>query len=92
MQLIDKQIREAKDGQPDDLAAWKNQTEVVLRTIFGVGHPTYDSFLRIRYSSQVFSPDMPSEKAGFRAKGVRAAIALLGERNLNFNSLEKPYK
>lgn len=82
MQLIDKQILEARDGQPDDFAAWQNQTEVVLRTIFGIGHPTYESFLKIRYSSQVLSPDRPSDGAEFRVRGVKKALALLGGAKL----------
>ena len=44
--------------------------------------PNVRASVKIRYSSQVFSPDMPSEKAGFRAKGIRAAIALLGGAKL----------
>jgi predicted nucleotide-binding protein len=79
MQLIDKQIGEANGGHPDDFAAWQNQTEVVLRRIFGIGHPTYESFLRIRYRSQILSP---SDDSGIQAAGVKTAIALLGGAKL----------
>lgn len=82
MQLIDKQICDANDGHPDDFAAWKNQTEVVLRTLFGVGHPTYESFLRTRFSSQIISVDRSSDGAAFRERGVKSVLALLGGAKL----------
>jgi predicted nucleotide-binding protein len=91
LQLIDKQISDAKDGHPEDFAAWKNQTEVVLRTIFGIGHPTYESFLRTRFSSQVISVDRPSDGAAFREKGVKSVLALLGGAKLELQlSAEAP--
>lgn len=82
LQLIDKQVSEAKDGHPEDFAAWKNQTEVVLRAIFGIGHPIYESFLKTRFSSQVISADRPSDGAVFREKGVKSVLALLGGAKL----------
>lgn len=90
IELIDSQITAANDGQPEDFATWKNQTEVVLRTIFGVGHPTYESFLRIRYSPQVFSPDSQPDTAAYRRRGVKSALALLAGAKLELQLTDEP--
>lgn len=82
LQLIDKQITDAQDGRPEDFAAWKSQTEVVLRTIFGIGHPIYESFRKTRFSAQVISVDRPPDGAASREKGVKSVLALLSGAKL----------
>ncbi|BCW12147.1 hypothetical protein NtRootA4_32090 [Arthrobacter sp. NtRootA4] len=88
MQLIDNQVSLANDGHPADFAAWRNQTEVVLRKIFDIGHPTYESFLQIRYTPQVFSTNHKPDTAAVRARGVKSALALLGAAKLELQLSE----
>lgn len=78
--LIDRQIDEANHGSPDDFDAWQNRTEVVLRSIFGIGNRSYEKFQSLRYS-----PSMWTENTDFRpyqVEGVREAITVLESAKL----------
>lgn len=78
IELLEQQINEARDGQPEDFNVWRERTEVVLRNVVGDANPLYVSFSKIRYTLSAFLANTPrSEFDQARVRGVRQAIAVL---------------
>lgn len=75
VEVLDKQVTEAKNGHPDDFEAWRTSTEVALRTVMGADSPLLDQFYKVRYSPQVWVSGM--DMSGYRPAGVKKVIALL---------------
>ena len=75
IELLDQQIADAKNGLPDDFNGWRNDTDVVLRTVLGNDAPLHAKFKKISYTSQVWVAGM--DTSGYRPAGVRRAIAIL---------------
>jgi predicted nucleotide-binding protein len=78
IQLIDQQITEANNGDPQDFNVWRETTAVVLRTVLGDTSPLYVSFREIQYGLSMFSTSTPAEAwERARTRGVSEAIAIL---------------
>lgn len=75
LEVLDRQIVDAKAGYPDDFDKWQNATEVALRTVMGSESPLLGRFLSVRYGPTVWSPGM--DTSGYRPGGVRKVIAIL---------------
>lgn len=75
LQLLDEQIAAANGGHPADFEGWRNQTEVVLRTVMGTDSPLYKAFQDVRYSPSVMWSGM--DTSGYRPAGVRSVISIL---------------
>lgn len=78
--LIDGQIAQANDGSPDDFDAWQHRTEVVLRSIFQVGSPTYEKFQSVHYSPMIWTENTDSRP--YRVNGIRQAVTILESAKL----------
>ncbi|WP_083649872.1 TIR domain-containing protein [Amycolatopsis sp. CB00013] len=78
IELIEKQIEDAKDGRPEDFRLWREKTEVVLRNALGDAHPNYKRFLKVKYTPSVWTDASPqSYFDDVRERGVRNAVAIL---------------
>lgn len=77
VEVLDKQVTEARNGRPDDFEAWRTSTEVALRTVMGADSPLLDQFHKIRYLPQVWVTGMDSDSSGYLPAGVKKVIALL---------------
>lgn len=75
VEVLDKQVTDAKNGHPDDFERWRTATEVALRTVMGNDSPLLEQFQQVRYSPQVWVSGM--DTSGYRPAGVKNAIALL---------------
>ena len=75
VEVLDRQVTEARNGQPEDFERWRTSTEVALRTVMGADSPLLSQFVKVRYSPQVWSSGM--DTSGYRPAGVRKAIAIL---------------
>lgn len=73
--LLDKQIEDANNGNPADFQGWKDQTDVVLRTVMGENSPTHTKFLNVRYSPSVMYAGM--DTSGYRPGGVKQVMSIL---------------
>jgi len=78
IELLERQIADAKDGDPDDFAEWKTTTETVLRHAVGESSAALSSFRGNSYSLQVWSTGTPqSAFDDARRRGIRRAIGYL---------------
>jgi len=75
IELLQEQIDEAAVGTPLSFDEWSNNTEVVLRTVFGENGRTYLKFKKVRFSPGVITSSTNFE--AYRRKGVLETIALL---------------
>lgn len=75
LELLDAQITLAGDGHPADFSDWRNETDVVLRTIFGEGSATLTKFQEVTYSPSVWVSGM--DTSGYRPAGVKAVVSIL---------------
>jgi predicted nucleotide-binding protein len=75
IEVLDKQVTDAKNGHPDDFERWRTATEVALRTVMGEESPLLSDFRGVRYSPQVWASGM--DASGYRPAGVKRAIAIL---------------
>jgi len=75
IEVLDKQVTEARNGQPENFEMWRTSTEVALRTVMGADSPLLSQFEKVRYSPQVWTTGM--DTSGYRPAGVRKAIAIL---------------
>lgn len=75
IEVLDRQVTDAKNGYPDDFEAWRTATEVALRTVMGDESPLLGQFHKVRYTSQVYFSGM--DTSGYRPAGVKKVIALL---------------
>lgn len=75
LELIDKQIADAKKGFPDDFTSWQNRTEAVLRTIFGENSIVHRKFNDVSYFPSFYMDDM--DTSGYQSAGVVEAIAIM---------------
>jgi len=78
IELLERQIAAAKDGDPDDFAEWKTTTETVLRHAVGEGSAALTSFRGNSYTLQAWSTGTPqSEFDNARRRGIHRAIGYL---------------
>ena len=75
VEVLDKQVTDAKNGRPDDFEGWRTASEVVLRTIMGPDSPLLAQFRKVRYSPQVWVGG--TDYSGYRVAGVKNMIAIL---------------
>lgn len=75
IEVLDKQVTEAKNGHPDDFDLWRTSTEVALRTVMGADSPLLAQFQAVRYTSSVYYHGM--DTSGYRPAGVKKVIAIL---------------
>lgn len=75
IEVLDKQVTDAKNGDPDNFEVWRTATEVALRTVMGADSPLIAEFRKVRYTPQVWVSGM--DTSGYRPAGVKKAIAIL---------------
>lgn len=75
VEVLDKQVTDAKNGYPDDFEKWRAATEVALRTVMGDESPLLDGFRKVSYTPSVYFSGM--DTSGYRPAGVKKAIAIL---------------
>jgi len=75
VEVLDKQVTDAKNGHPDDFDAWHAATEVALRTVMGEDSPLLARFSSVRYSPTIRVSGM--DTSGYRPAGVKKVIAIL---------------
>lgn len=73
--LIDKQIADARNGNPASFSDWRNQTDVVVRTVFGEGSVTHRKVSSVSYSPSVMYAGM--DTSPYRPAGVAQVISIL---------------
>ncbi|OBF65863.1 hypothetical protein A5753_00770 [Mycobacterium sp. 852002-51971_SCH5477799-a] len=81
IELLEKQIAAAKDGDPDDFSEWRTTTETVLRHTVGEGSTALAEFRENRYSLGAFSigpgGTPQSEFDAARRRGIQRGIGYL---------------
>ncbi|PVW02517.1 hypothetical protein DEA06_15335 [Microbacterium sp. Gd 4-13] len=80
LELIDKQISDANGGFPEDFEAWRNRTEVVVRTIFGDPSVILGKFNEVSYFPGVWWEGM--DTSGYQPAGVNEVVAILNAAKL----------
>ena len=75
VEVLDKQVTDAKNGHPQDFDAWHAATEVALRTVMGEDSPLLAQFSNVRYSPPMRVSGM--DVSGYRPAGVKKVIAIL---------------
>ena len=76
--LLARQIDEARDGKPEDFEGWKERTRAALRVAMGEDHPATLRFEEIPFGLLVATTSTPQidwDRA--RESGVHKAISLL---------------
>jgi predicted nucleotide-binding protein len=83
IELLNQQIADANDGNPEDFNLWKDKTSVVLRRVLGDSNPLYESFMTVKYHSSVLHSGMTNEDyRRYRVAGVKRAISILDAARL----------
>lgn len=77
IEVLQKQIDDANDGRPEDLEAWKVETEVALRTVMGADHEHCATFGAIRYWPTVWSSGVQHDEEAYRVAGVKKGMITL---------------
>lgn len=78
IELLKRQIDEAKQGHPDDFKGWRERTRAALRVTLGQDHPAIERFDDIRYGLAIWTEGTPeSAWDSAQADGVRSGIAIL---------------
>jgi predicted nucleotide-binding protein len=75
IEVLDKNVTDAKNGHPDDFERWRTAAEVSLRTVMGDDSPLLAEFRNVRYSPQVWVSGM--DTSGYRSAGVKRVVAIL---------------
>lgn len=76
--LLNDQISEARNGEPEDFEAWRAKTEVVLRQAVGESDQLVTDFRNLSYSPLIWSTSTPNSVFDDAQRGgVRSGIALL---------------
>src|SRR4051794_7599319 len=75
IEVLDKQVTDARNGNPEDFERWRTATEVALRTVMGADSPLLAQFSTVRYTPSVSFSGM--DTSGYRPAGVKKVIALL---------------
>lgn len=75
VEVLDKQVTEARNGNPENFDAWHAATEVALRTVMGADSPLLANFHKVRYSPSMYVSGMDTR--GYRPAGVKKVIAIL---------------
>lgn len=75
--LLEERLTEANHGRPPDFQLWRQQTEVVLRTIIGDASPLYLAFREVKYTPLAWGADSEASFARAQMTGVNEAIAIL---------------
>ncbi|CDO89528.1 hypothetical protein AWC29_13425 [Mycobacterium triplex] len=76
IELLNRQIEEAKDGHPDDVAEWRFKTETVLRRTVGEGSPALAAFRAISFSWISWGDPIDQTAARQRDAVIRAVVCL----------------
>lgn len=87
LELIQRQIDEAKKGSPDNFGEWRNRTEVVLRAVFGEDSVTLKKFSSVKYTPGMYFSGM--DTSGYQPAGVRQVIAILESAKLEIEIAEE---
>jgi predicted nucleotide-binding protein len=87
LELIQRQIDEAKNGSPDNFGEWRNRTEVVLRAVFGEDSVTLRKFSSVKYTPGIYMSGM--DTSGYQPAGVRQVIAILESAKLEIEIEEE---
>lgn len=72
IELLQRQIDAAKDGDPDDFAEWKTTTETVLRHTVGEGSAALSSFRGNSYNLPLWSTGTPQSEFDNARRGESA--------------------
>ncbi len=75
VEVLDKQVTEARNGAPIDFDAWHASTEVALRTVTGDESPLLARFHKVQYSPSAMYSGM--DTSGYQPAGVKKVIAIL---------------
>lgn len=76
LQLLQERIDAANNGTPDGgLTDWKNQTEVVLRTVMGEDSTIYSSFKAVKYTPSIYTER--TDFAPYARAGVLKVVSVL---------------
>lgn len=76
--LLQQQIDDAQDGNPEDFTLWRDKTEVVLRNVLGTANPVYQKFNKNSYTLMVQTASTTNtERSAARKRGVLRAISML---------------
>lgn len=75
VEVLDRQVTEAKNGYPEDFETWHSATEVALRTVMGDDSPLLAAFHGVRYTPSVWVSGM--DTSGYRPAGVKKVVAIL---------------
>lgn len=73
--LLDKQIEDANNGYPANFESWKEETEVVLRTVMGEGSPILTKFTKVKYTPRVMYAGM--DTSGYQPAGIMKVVSIL---------------
>lgn len=74
IEVLDKQVADAKNGFPADFEGWRTATEVALRTVMGADSPLLAQFEKVKYSPSVWYSGM--DTSGSRPAGVKKVVAI----------------
>lgn len=75
VEVLDKQITDAKNGHPDNFDEWRTATEVALRMVMGEDSPLVAQFRKVSYTPSVWYSGM--DTSGYRPAGVKKVVAIL---------------
>ena len=75
VEVLDKQVTDARNGHPENFEGWRAATEVALRTVMGDDSPLLGEFRRVRYAPQVWTSK--TDTRGYMVAGVKKVIAIL---------------
>lgn len=75
IEVLDKQVTDAKNGHPDDFEGWQVATEVAMRAVMGEDSPLLAEFRKVPYSPSIYVSGM--DASGYRPAGVKRVIAIL---------------
>lgn len=75
IEVLDRQLTDARNGNPEDFEGWRTATEVALRTVMGDDSPLLVEFRKVRYTPSMTYSGM--DTSGYRPAGVKKVIAIL---------------
>lgn len=87
LQLLQQQIETARNGSPENLSDWRNQTEVVLRTVMGEDSKNYGSFKDVKYAPVMYTSS--TDLSRYVRAGVMKAVSVLKAAQTELELLEE---
>lgn len=87
LQLLQERITAAKNGSPENLSDWRNQTEVVLRTVMGQDSKVYENFKAVRYTPGIYTTN--TDFSPYVRAGVMKAVSVLKAATTELELLEE---